>query len=103
MSDFVKESSGNVYKDLDYSDAESMKIKANIVSHLSKLIKEKNLTQQTVSQLTGIPQCRISQILNGHFRGISEYKLLTCLAVLGQDIEISIRPAAGGKGKIVFA
>ena len=103
MSDFIKKSSGNVYEDLGYADAESMKIKAGIVSRLSKLIKEKDLTQQAVSELTGIPQCRISQILNGQFRGISEYRLLICLAMLGQDIEISIRPAAGEKGKIVFA
>lgn len=103
MDEFIRASTGNVYEDLGYSDSESMKIKADIVSAISKLMTEKNLTQQALSELTGIPQGRISQILNGQFRGISEYRLLTCLTMLGQDIEIICHPAAGAKGKIVFA
>lgn len=103
MDEFIRASTGNVYEDLGLLDFESMKMKADIVSAISKLMTGKNLTQQAVSELTGIPQGRISQILNGQFRGISEYRLLTCLTMLGQDIEIICYPAAGEKGRIVFA
>lgn len=103
MSDFIKKSTGNVYEDMGYDDAGSMKIKAGIVSRINRLMKEKNLTQQALSEMTGIPQGRISQILNGEFRGISEYRLLACLAMLGFDIEITAKPAVGEKGKIAFA
>ena len=103
MDDFIKKGSGNVYADLGYNDAESMKIKADIVSRISSIIDEKKLTQKEVSKLTGIPQGRISNILNGQFRGVSEFRLLACLSVLGNDLEIRVKPTDGHQGKIVFA
>lgn len=103
MDDFIKQSSGNVYEDLGYADADSMKFKAELVTRISELMREKNLTQQQLSELTGIPQGRISNLLNGQFRGISEFRLLSCLSMLGNDLEIKIRPTNGRQGKIVFA
>lgn len=103
MEDFIKKGSGNVYKDLGYEDAESMKIKADIVSRISDIMEERKLTQKRVAEITGIPQGRISNILNGQFRGVSEYKLLACLSLLGNNIEIKIIPTNGEQGKIVFA
>lgn len=103
MDDFIKQSSGNVYKDLGYNEPESMKMKAAIVSRISCIIKERKLTQKEVSKLTGIPQSRISNILNGQFRGISEFRLLACLSLLGNDLEIRVIPTDGQQGKIVFA
>ncbi|MEE0816088.1 MAG: helix-turn-helix transcriptional regulator [Desulfovibrio fairfieldensis] len=103
MEDFIKQGSGNVYKDMGYDDAESMKIKADIVSRISDIMEERKLTQKKVADITGIPQGRISNILNGQFRGVSEYKLLACLSLLGNNIEIKIVPTNGEQGKIVFA
>ncbi len=103
MDNFIKKSSGNVYEDLGYKDADAMKFKADIVSRISQIMDEKKLTQQQVAKITGIPQGRISNILNGQFRGISEFKLLSCLSLLGNDLEIRIRPASGIHGKIIFA
>ena len=103
MDDFIKKGSGNVYADLGYNDAESMKIKSAIVSHISSIMDERKLTQKEVSQLTGIPQGRISNILNGQFRGVSEFRLLACLSLLGNDLEIRVKPTDGHQGKIVFA
>lgn len=103
MEDFIKKGSGNVYKDIGLDDAESMKIKADIVSRLADIMEEKKMTQKKVAEITGIPQGRISHILNGQFRDISEYKLLSCLSLLGNNIEIKIVPTKGEQGKIVFA
>lgn len=103
MEEFIKQGSGNVYKDLGYEDPESMKIKADIVSRISDIMEERKLTQKRVAEITGIPQGRISNILNGQFRGVSEYKLLACLSLLGNNIEIKIVPTNGEQGKIVFA
>lgn len=100
---FIQQGTSNIYIDLGYEEPDVMKIKADIVSRIAKLMEEKNLTQQAVSELTGLSQGRISNILNGQFRGISEYRLLTCLLMLGQDIEIKITPSSEERGKIVFA
>lgn len=100
--DFIKQGSGNVYQDLNYDDAEGMKVKADLVRRISAIMKTKHLTQKNVSEITGIPQGRISNILNGQFRGVSEYKLLNCLSLLGNNIEIRITPTVG-QGSVVFA
>jgi hypothetical protein len=45
-------------------------------------------------------------MLNGHFRGISQAKLLECLARLGRDVHIVVAPgaaAATGRVDVVFA
>ena len=102
MDEYITGSEGSVCQDPGVEDAASMQIKADIVRRISAVMKEKNLTQQTVSELTGIPQGRISRILNGHFRGVSEYKLLECLSKLGNNIEIRVIPASR-PGQIVFA
>jgi predicted XRE-type DNA-binding protein len=40
-----------------------------------------------------MPQPRVSRLLRGQFRGISEAKMLECLARLGRDIDIVVKPA----------
>lgn len=102
MNNVITKSSGNVYADLGYASASAMQIKANIVRSISRIMEERQLTQKTVAELTGMPQGRISNILSGKFRGVSEYKLLHCLSLLGNDIEIRVVPTQG-YGKIVFA
>ena len=103
MDEFIRYGSNNVYEDIGLGDHESMKIKAGIVSRIADIMHEKKLTQKNVSDITGIPQGRISKILNGQFRGVSEYRLLACLSLLGNNIEIKVTPTNGERGSIVFA
>ena len=42
----------------------------------------------------GIPQPKVSRMMNGDFINLSERKLMDCLNRLGYDIEIKVRPAA---------
>lgn len=97
---------GNVYEDLGYKDANAMKVKAELVSRLHALMKERQYTQQFVAEQTGIPQPRLSRILHGQFREVSEFKLMECLSRLGNDVEIRITPcgnAPQGGIHLVFA
>ena len=96
---------GNVYEDLGYKDAEAMKVKADLVARLQAIMKEHNYTQQFVAAQTGIPQPRLSRILRGQFREVSEFKLMECLSRLGNTVEIRITPCQQQHGNInlVFA
>jgi len=93
----VHEGSGNVYADLDFRDAESMKIKASLVTKIQDILVERQLTQIAAARITGLPQPRLSAILRGHFHNVSERKLLSCLTALGQDVEIVVKPARNGR------
>ena len=93
----VEPGSRNVYADLGYPDADEMLIKAQLVTKIAELIRLKNLTQEKAARFLGLTQPRVSAMLNGQFRGISEHKLLTCLTRLGRDVQIVIKPTPRGR------
>lgn len=109
----IEPSSGNVYADLGLADAEEMLVKAKLASKIAEIIKRQKLTQQQAAELLAMPQPKVSLMLRGQFRGISESKMLDCLARLGRDIDIVVKPARrkakpdapGGTGRVnvVFA
>lgn len=101
MNDEVIEmSTGNVYADLDFADAESMLLKAQLAARISRILTEKGWSQTQSAQVLGIPQSKLSMMLRGQFRGISEAKMLECLARLGRDIRIAIGPEHAGVGQV---
>lgn len=92
----IEQSSGNVYSDLAGADADTMLIKAQLAQKISALMKTRKLTQIEAERLFGMKQPKISGMLRGEFRGISEEKMMRCLVSLGQDVEINIKPAMRG-------
>lgn len=103
----IHEGSGNVYRDLGFPDAEEMLVKAQLVHKISEIIRSKGLTQVEAAKILGLTQPKLSGILRGQFRGVSERKLIDCLTSLGRDVEIVIKDApqrrTGGKLTVVFA
>jgi predicted XRE-type DNA-binding protein len=103
----VHEGSGNVYRDLGFPDADEMLVKAQLVTKIRDIIRERGLTQVEAAAILGLPQPKLSGILRGQFRGVSERKLIDCLTGLGRDVEIVVKDAprrrAGGKVTVVFA
>jgi len=103
----VEMGSGNVYADLGFADADEMLIKAQLVSKIAEIIKRKGLTQTQAAQLLGMPQPKLSNLLSGRFRGVSERRLMDCLVKLGRDVQIVVkatpRSRKDGRLSIVFA
>ena len=94
QNDFtIEASTGNVYADLALLGAENMLLKAKLASKISDILKQKQLTQHMAAELLDMTQPKISLMLRGQFRGISEAKMLSCLAKLGRDVDIVVRPA----------
>jgi len=102
-----KESSGNVYADMGVPDADEMLVKAKLASKIEEIIKSRKWSQQQAADVLGIPQSKLSKMLNGHFRGISETKMIECLTRLGRDVQIVVGPARrrslAGHVAVVFA
>ena len=75
----VQTGSGDVYTDLGYSDSEDMIVKAQLVTKIADIIRKRGLTQENAAKVLGLTQPKISKLLKGQFRGISERRLLRCL------------------------
>jgi predicted XRE-type DNA-binding protein len=89
----VEEGSGNVYTDLGYADSESMLVKARLAAKIAEIVQRRALTQARAAEILGLTQPKVSALLKGRFRGISEHRLLECLTRLGRDVHIVITPA----------
>lgn len=96
----VEKSSGNVYADMDAADAGLMRIKAQLATRIGQIIDDRGWTQEHAANVIGIPRPKLSNLLRGKFRGISETKMLECLARLGSHVQIVVGPAEAGEGQI---
>jgi predicted XRE-type DNA-binding protein len=103
----IERGSTNVYADLGLADAEEMQVKAQLATKIGDIIRRRKLTQIQAAELLGITQPKLSGLLRGQFRGISESKMLDCLTRLGRDIEIVVKSAprsrTEGHVSVIFA
>lgn len=88
----IQEGSGNLYRDLGYPDSEGMLVKAQLAAKIAEIIQKRALTQARAAEILGLTQPKISALLKGRFRGISEHRLLECLTRLGRDVHIVVTP-----------
>jgi len=103
----IEKGSTNVYADLGIENADEMLIKAQLATKIGEIIRRRKLTQTQAAELLGIPQPKLSNMLRGQFRGISETKMIECLTRLGRNVEIVVKNAprskAAGHVSVVFA
>ena len=90
----IEKGTMNVYADLGVADAEEMLVKAQLAAKIAEIIKLRKLTQTQAASLLGMTQPKLSNMLRGRFRGISEAKMLECMTLLGRDVQIVVKPAS---------
>ena len=84
--------SDNVFADLGFDDPEEELLKADLISEIASIIKEKGLTQAHAAKIMGITQPRVSTLLKGHSELFAVDTLMHFLNALGQDIKLIIVP-----------
>lgn len=82
----------SAYEELGFPDAPEMLVKAQLVVKIAKILSERGYSQQQAAKIMGLTQPRLSKMLGGQFRGISEAKLMECLIRLGCEVKIVVRP-----------
>ncbi len=93
----IEHGSTNVYADLGIGEADEMLVKAQLATKIGEIIKQRKLTQMQAAELLGVPQPKLSNMLRGQFRGISETKMIECLTRLGRNVEIVVKAASRSK------
>jgi len=90
-------SSGNVFADLGFPDAEQMLAKAELAAKISSIIARRRLTQAQAAKLLGVDQPKISALRRGRLAGFSLERMLRFLVLLGRDVEIAVRERRGSR------
>ena len=64
----IERGSGNVFADLDLPDAEAHLLKAELVTRIDKIIRQRGLKQVEAAKLLGLSQPDVSRLMRGDFR-----------------------------------
>ncbi len=97
----IERGSGNVFADLGRPDAEAHLLKAELVTRIDKIIRQRGLKQVEAAKLLGLSQPDVSRLLRGSFREYSVEQLLRLPTALGHDVEIVIRePRSKRQGRL---
>jgi predicted XRE-type DNA-binding protein len=91
-------SSGNVFSDLGFSpkEAESLRLRSELMIELDRLIKKRKLTQISAAKLFGVTQPRISDLIRGKIDLFSIDTLISMLARAGMRVEFRVARARSG-------
>ncbi len=97
----VEEGSGNIFKDLGFSDEVSEKelLKAQLGAEIFRILKERKLNQVEAAKLLGIKHAEVSRLKAAKLSDYSVERLMRFLNQLNRDIEIRIIPSEDRKGQ----
>ena len=66
----IERGSGNVFADLERPDPDAHLLKAELVTRIDKIIRERGLKQIEAAKLLGLSQPDVSRLLRGSFASI---------------------------------
>jgi predicted XRE-type DNA-binding protein len=96
MTGDSEKSSGNVFTDLGFPNSEQELVKAKLTVQIYQLLKERGLTQTQAATLLGTTQGQVSMLMRCRPVSVSVGRLMEFLTILGQDVEVTVKPAAQG-------
>ncbi len=92
-----EESTGNVFADLGFgpAEAEELTAKSALILAMKDIMAQRPLTQKEAAHVCGTDQPTLSKVLHGRMESVTIDRLAHWLTALGQDVEITVRPAPG--------
>lgn len=87
----VRASSGNLFADLGRPDAEEALARVRLAQRIAETIEQQALSQKEAAELMGLDQPKVSALVRGKLAGFSTDRLLRCLMLLGNDVDIIVR------------
>ena len=87
----ITKGSDNVFRDLGFSpvEAEHLRVRAELMIALEKLIGRRKLTQAQAAKLMGVTQPRVSDLVRGRLHRFSIDALVEMLARAGVKVHLS--------------
>ena len=88
----VQQSTGNVFRDLGFGakEAESLRLRAELMVEVRRLIEARKLTQRSAASLLGVTQPRISDLIRGKIDLFSIDTLVNMLARAGMRVQLRV-------------
>ena len=88
----IHRGSSNVFHDIGVGHPERVLARAQVMFRIAEIISELDLTQKEAAKLLGIPQSKVSCLMNGKLSMFSLDYLFELLNALDRDVQIIIKP-----------
>ena len=87
-------SSGNIFQDLGFANAEEKLAKVKLASVITDILEQQQITPQQAAQILGLELEQINNLTNGILKDFTKdftiENLLSYLIKLGQNVEIMV-------------
>ncbi len=92
----ITKGSDNVFRDLGFSavEAEHLRVRADLMIALEKVIARRRLTQAQAAKLLGVTQPRVSDLVRGRLHRFSIDALVDMLARAGVRLQLRVGHAS---------
>ena len=90
-----EEGSGNVFKDLGFSDteAEHLLIRSRLMLEVEQFVERSKLSQREAAKKLGITQPRLNDLLQGKIQKFSIDALVKMLSKVGIHVDVHVSAA----------
>jgi predicted XRE-type DNA-binding protein len=95
----VEDSTGNIFEDLGFPDAEERLAKALLARVVRAVIRERGLTQTQAAVLLGVRQPDVSDLMRGRLDRFSMERLERFLNALDLEVRIQVGPRPADKAR----
>ena len=95
MKRAIRRSGGNVFRDVGFvaPESENLRIRAELMTRLTRILEQRDLTQHAAARLLGVSQPRVSDLVRGKIDRFSVDGLLAMLGSAGARVTIVVHPA----------
>jgi predicted XRE-type DNA-binding protein len=83
-------SSGNIFQDLGFPNAEEKLAKVKLASVIADILEQKQIYPETAGKILGLEREQVDNLTNGILKDFTIEQLLMFLVKLGQKIEILV-------------
>lgn len=98
----VEFSSGNLWADIGRPDADEALARAELMSRVTNIIRERRLTQASAAAILGTNQPTVSDLVRGKMSRFSLERLIAFLNALDRDVEITVRARPAGTDRAAW-
>jgi predicted XRE-type DNA-binding protein len=84
--------SNNIFADIGVAHPERILVRAKIMFYIAEIIRKRGLTQKRAAEILGIPQSKVSCLVNGKLSSFSTDHLFELLNTLDTDVEVIVKP-----------
>jgi predicted XRE-type DNA-binding protein len=89
---------GNVFEDLGFTAEEAaiLQMKTQLHIEIMRAIKQQKFSPRQLEKVLGVPQPRVSELINGKISRMTADLLAKYLYRLGREVTMKAKPSRGG-------